>query len=287
MLKADTVLIGLHCSRTTVSAIVSPKEGCAVCQRIGVWPLAGSPNILWQSGEKSVMDDIAFSARRRGPRRARGRRSTGWSVARGGAAGAGGGGAGAAAPRWRSGCCSRGCARRGGGETPPYLVVDNGGGGVIRNMWVEGGGRVSGLRAEDTSTPMKIYQLSNEHHTRVEVILHNVQNWEFHCLQTEEEAGQQSTYALEIQNCKNILFANGYHYRVSRTAQPVPFGAKIKDSDGIVFDNIHVFSQARLPFDNTVLEEGSGVTVRANNFTHLVVSTAMKKGAAAAVAGGV
>ena len=53
---------------------------------------------------------------------------------------------------------------------------------------------------------------------------------------------------------------------------------QVRNSDNIVFDNIHVFSQTRLPFDNAVLEEGSGVTVRANNFTHLVVGKAMKKG---------
>ena len=45
---------------------------------------------------------------------------------------------------------------------------------------------------------------------------------------------------------------------------------KIRNSDNIVFDNVHIFSQTRLPFDNAVLEEGSGVAVRANNFTHLV-----------------
>jgi sugar lactone lactonase YvrE len=68
-------------------------------------------------------------------------------------------------------------------------------------------------------------------------------------------------------------------YRVSRTTQPKPYAALVRNSDNIVFDNMHIFSQARLPFDNAVLEEGSGVAVRADNFTHLVVSKAMKKGA--------
>ena len=49
---------------------------------------------------------------------------------------------------------------------------------------------------------------------------------------------------------------------------------------------MHIFSQTRLPFDNAVIEEGSGVVVRANNFTHLVVGKSMKKGAPAAAAGG-
>ncbi|HZK80596.1 MAG TPA: glycosyl hydrolase family 28-related protein, partial [Humisphaera sp.] len=229
MLKSDTVLIGLHCTRTTVSAIVSPQGGSPFVSGLGFSAIAGNPNILWQSGEKSVMDDIAF----------------------------GGGGFG------------RGGGRGAGSQPASYLVVTNGGGGIIRNVWIEGGGVPTGLRVEDTSTPGRIYQLSNEHHGRVEVIFRNVQNWEINCLQTEEEAGNQNTYSLDIQDCKNLLFANTYMYRVSRTTDPKTYAVQVRNSDNIVFDNIHIFSQTRLPFDNAVIEEGSGVTVRANNFTHL------------------
>jgi sugar lactone lactonase YvrE len=238
ILKPDTVLIGLHCTRTTVSAIASPKGGSPLISGLGFSSIAGSPNILWNSGEKSAMDDIAFS----------------------------GGGFG------------RGAARGAGGEAPPYLLINNSGGGIIRNLWIEGGAPPTGLRAEDTSTPAKIYQLSNEHHSRIEVVLRNVQNWEFHCLQTEEEAGQQNAYALDIEDCRNILLANTYMYRVSRIVKPVTDAVKVRNSDNIVFDDVHIFSQTRLPFDNAVLDESSGVATRANNFTHLVVSKSMKKG---------
>ena len=148
MLKSDTVLIGLYCTRTTISAIVSPNGGSPYVSGLGFSAIAGNPNILWQSGEKSVMDDIAFGG--------------GGGFGRGGGRGAG------------------------GGEPGPYLLVTNGGGGIIRNVWVEGGGLPTGMRVEDTSTPGRIYQLSNEHHGRVEVVFRNVQNWEIrHCLQTE------------------------------------------------------------------------------------------------------
>jgi len=248
-LKPDTVLIGLHCTRTTLSSIVTPHGGSNLVSGLGFSSVGQSPNILWMSGEKSVMDDIAFS-----------RGGFGFGHGRGGF-GRGRGGRGTA-----------------GGEAPPYLVVKNGGGGVIRNVWVEGGAPPSGLRVEDTSTPGQIFQLSNEHHSRVEVVFHNVQNWEINCLQTEEESGQQNTYALDIENCQNLLFANTYMYRVSRTIRPKDYAVLIRNSDKIVFDNVHIFSQTRLPFDNAVLEEGSGVAVRANNFTHLVVDKSMKKG---------
>ena len=244
MLKPDTVLIGLHCTRTTISAIVSPKGGSNIVSGLGFSAIGRSPNVLWMSGGKSAMDDIAFSG-----------------GGFGGGFGRGGGGGGAV-----------------GGDPAPYLLVTNGGGGVIRNVWVEGGGLPTGLRVENTSTTGRIYQLSNEHHGRVEVVFRNVQNWEVHCLQTEEESGNQTTYSLDIQDSQNLLFANTYMYRVSRTILPKTNAVQVRNSDNIVFDNVHIFSQTRLPFDNAVLEEGSGVAVRANNFTHLVVNKSMKKG---------
>jgi sugar lactone lactonase YvrE len=198
----------------------------------------------WMAGEKSGMDDIHFSAS---------------------GAGRGRGGAPDAAP---------GTAPAG---ESTHMLVDNGGGGIFRNLWIESG--PGGLRVENTSTPAKFYQISNEHHARVEVTLKNVQNWVFHCMQTEEEQGNQSTYGFDIQDCKDVLFANTYMYRVSRTAQPVTYAIKVRNSDNIVFDNMHIFSQTRLPFDNAVLEENSGTIVRANNFTHLVVGKSMKPGA--------
>ena len=265
VLKSDTVLIGLHCTRTTVSAIVSPKDGSNIISGLGFSAIAGNPNILWQSGEKSVMDDTAFSGGGFGGGFGRGRGAPGNLGTAGVTNAASGRG-----PRGSSGAGSS-------GEPAPYLLVTNGGGGVIRNVWVEGGGLPTGLRVEDTSTPGTIYQLSNEHHGRVEVIFRNARNWEIHCLQTEEEGGNQNTYSLDIQDCRNLLVANTYMYRVSRITNPKTYATLVRNSDNIVFDNMHIFSQTRLPFDNAVREEGSGVTVRANNFTHLVVNKAMNK----------
>ena len=48
MLKPDTVLIGLHCTRTTVSAIVSPKGGSNIVSGLGFSAVGQSPNVLWQ-----------------------------------------------------------------------------------------------------------------------------------------------------------------------------------------------------------------------------------------------
>ncbi len=244
-LKPDTVLIGLHCTPDHGQRDRLAQGRVEHHQRPGLQCRCAGPNILWQSGEKSVMDDIAFSGG-----------GFGGGFGRGG----GGGGAAAAASQrhtcWSTTAAAASSAMSGwkAATSPPALRVEN------------------------TSTPGKIYQLSNEHHGRVEVVFRNVQNWEIHCLQTEEESGNQSTYSLDIQDCQNLLFANTYMYRVSRTVNPKTYATQVRNSDNIIFDNMHVFSQTRIPFDNAVLEEGSGVTVRADNFTHLVVSKAMKKG---------
>lgn len=278
LLKTDTVLIGLHCTRTTLSPIISPKGGSNHVSGLG-FSAGQSPNILWMSGKTSVMDDIAFTGGGGGGAPGRGPRGFPGATNAPGASNAPAAGPGRGGPR-------------GGatGEAPAYLVITNGGGGIIRNVWVEGGAPPTGMRVEDTTTPGTIYQLSNEHHSRVEVVFRNVQNWEINCLQTEEEAGQQSAYVAEIENCQNLHFANTYMYRVSRTARPVEYAIRIRNSDNIIFDNVHIFSQTRVPFDHAVLEEGSGVHVRANNFTRVVVGKSMKKGAPlklpAAFAGG-
>ena len=141
---------------------------------------------------------------------------------------------------------------------------------------------------ENTSTPGKIYQISVEHHMRVESQFHNVKNWEFYALQTEEEnpAGAKAI-ALEIQDCRNLLFANTYMYRVSRTVLPKTYAVMVRNSDNIQFENVKVFSQTRLAFDNAVLDEDSGVAVRPHFFTSFVVKKGMKAPAATSVAGGV
>jgi sugar lactone lactonase YvrE len=65
-------------------------------------------------------------------------------------------------------------------------------------------------------------------------------------------------------------------YRVSRTTLPKTYGVIVRNSDNIRFENMKVFSQTRLAFDNAVLDEDSGVAVRSQFFTHFVVRKGMK-----------
>jgi sugar lactone lactonase YvrE len=175
-----------------------------------------------------------------------------------------------------------GFGRGSGGVQGPDLLIKDGGGGIFRGNWPHGTiSRTAGLHVENTSAPGKVYQISVEHHMRVESQFHNVQNWEFYALQTEEEnpAGHDAI-ALEIEACRNLLFANTYMYRVSRVVKPKTYAVTVHNSDNIRFENVKVFSQTRLAFDNAVLDEDNGVAVRSQFFTNFVV----RKGTTAAAA---
>ncbi|MDH7599674.1 MAG: glycosyl hydrolase family 28-related protein [Sedimentisphaerales bacterium] len=169
-----------------------------------------------------------------------------------------------------------GFGQSGGAQGPDLLIKD--GGGIIRGNWPHNTScRTAGLRIENTSSPGRIYQISVEHHMNVEAQFYNVQNWEFYALQTEEEnpAGHRAI-AMEIKDCRNLLFANTFMYRVSRTTLPMTYGAIVSGSDDIRFENMKVFSQTRLAFDNAILEKDSNVSVRSHFFTNLVVNKQLK-----------
>ena len=65
-------------------------------------------------------------------------------------------------------------------------------------------------------------------------------------------------------------------YRVSRNVLPKTHAAIVSASDGIDFQNVKVFSQTRLAFDNAVFEESSGVVVRPHFFTRFIVEQGPK-----------
>ena len=271
ILRPDSVLIGFHSGNTilsltgsgeqTTGVIVGPKDGSPLIAGLGVVP--GNPRaagILWMSGSKSCLDDVSFGSRAGG--------------------GNGGRGRGAGTPPIASPATTDPSVAP-TAATPtvaPDLLVTDGGGGIFRNMWARVTASGVGLRAENTSTPTRIYQLSNEHHSRVEVQFNHVQNWEVYCLQTEEEnpAGADAI-AVDIQDCRHLLFANTYMYRVSRNVRPKTFAIQVRNSDDVVFDNVKTFSQTRLAFDHALVDETSGVSVRARDFTHFAVDKSLKK----------
>ena len=173
------------------------------------------------------------------------------------------------------------------GQRPPVQVNSQyqslwvrDGGGVLRGIWSHATTAKAGLVIEDTTRKGAIYQFSCEHHMQNEVRLQKVRNWRIDDLQTEEEnpAGQDAV-PVELNDVHNVTFANTYMYRVSRTVLPRPYAVVAQDADGVTFDNVKVFSQTRLAFDNSVHLEDSGVDVRAHHFVHFAIEKGAKPGA--------
>lgn len=251
-LKRDTVLIGMNPGNTVISLANASPEFAGKGESIGV--------LVAPKGGKNIVSSIGIAPGTDNPR--------------------------AAAAIWMAGRDSMlddvsfpgsGFGTKYADTQGPDLWIRDGGGGIFRGNWPHGTIASAGLRITNTSTPGKVYQMSVEHHMRVESQFHNVKNWEFYALQTEEEnpAGARAI-AMEIQNCRDLLFANTYMYRVSRTVLPKTYAIMTRNSDDIRFENMKVFSQTRLSFDNAVLDEDSGVAVRAHFFTGFTVRKGLK-----------
>jgi sugar lactone lactonase YvrE len=249
-LKPDTVLIGLNPGNTSISLAAATPEFKGDGDPLGI--------LVAPKGGRNIVSSLGISPGVDNPR--------------------------AAGVVWMAGSGSMlddvSFPGAGGGkysdtQGPDLWIKD--GGGIFRGNWPHGTIAKAGLRIENTSTPGRIYQISVEHHMRVESQFQNVQNWEFYALQTEEEnpAGMDAI-ALEIQNCRNLLFANTYMYRVSRTTLPKTYAVVVRDSDNIRFQNVKVFSQTRLAFDHAVLDKDSGVAARPQFLTSFVVKKGTK-----------
>lgn len=161
----------------------------------------------------------------------------------------------------------------------PSLWVHDGGGGILRGIWSHGGTAKAGLLIENTTTPGVIYQFSCEHHMRDEVRMDHAANWKIYDLQTEEENPEGAdAVAVELESVQNVHLANTYMYRVSRNVMPKPYAVVAHDSSGVDFDNVKVFSQTRLAFDNSIFDQGSGVEVRAHHFVHFALTSSVRPG---------
>jgi sugar lactone lactonase YvrE len=274
-LKADTALIGLNPATTQISLldrspafggdgapvgiVTAPRDGRNFVRSIMITTGSFNPRaagVIWMAGKNSFLDDVSFPGQRF----------------------FGSGFRGFGFPR-RPAATGAPAVRPSFEFTPAAadLLVTNGGGGIFRNNWPHGINARIGLRVENTDTPGKIYQMSVEHHFRVESEFHKVRNWEMYAFQTEEEnpAGANA-YAIDIEDSRGLLFANTYMYRVSRNVLPKTYAILTRRSDDIAFENMKVFSQTRLAFDNALYNEANGAYVRSHFFTRFAVNAGAK-----------
>jgi sugar lactone lactonase YvrE len=253
-LRPDTVLIGLHPSATQFALpdgvegyqgagaprplLEAPKGGHNTVTGIGI--STGSINrraagVLWMAGADSLMDDVFFF---------RGHEEQ--------------------IPLEQ---------RTEGLDTQyPSLWITNGGGGTFADIWTPNSNAQAGLYISNTTTLGHLYEFSNEHHTRNEVMLDQVENWDLVALQTEEERDPSSlALSLDISRSRNITVANYFAYRVTAVSQPYPYAVGISDSHDIRFRNVHVFSSGKFPFDNSVDDATNHAEVRAREIAWLDV----------------
>jgi sugar lactone lactonase YvrE len=265
-LRPDTVLIALHPSMTQfdipsgaqafqgpgtpVPLLEAPRGGHTVVIGIGLYTNginSRALGALWMAGADSLMDDVRFLGGH-GTNALDGTRIN---------------------PYNNTHTADPDILRRWDAQFPSLWVTD-GGGGTFADIWTPDTFAQAGIYVSDTDTPGHVYELSSEHHVRNEVKLVRVKNWEIDALQTEEERGE-SPFALplSIEQSSNITIANYHGYRVVSSYQPFPCAIKVSESRDIRFRNVHVNSNSKVSFDNSIIDATHHQQVRAREFASL------------------
>jgi sugar lactone lactonase YvrE len=267
-LRPDTVLIGLHPSTTQFDIadstaafqgpgapkplIEAPLGGTNIVTGIGLY--TGGINsravgAMWMAGANSLMDDVRFLGGH-GTNNPDGTRIN---------------------PYNNTHTADPDLSKRWDGQYPSLWVIH--GGGTFADIWTPDTYAQAGLYVSDTETPGHVYELSSEHHVRNEVKLDHVANWEIFALQTEEERGEGPfALPLEIDNSSNVLFANYHSYRVISTYQPFPYAIRVSNSRAIRFRNVHVYSNSKASFDNSVFDQSLNAEIRYREVGSLDIS---------------
>jgi len=271
-LRPDTVLIGLHPLSTQlvltdntpafsgdggpVPLLLAPRGGKCVVNGIGLDTGFNTRAVgcKWMAGEKSMMNDVRFI---------------------------GGHGTcnpdGSRYPMYNNNRTADADVARRWDSQYHSLWITDGGGGTFKDIWTPSPYAQSGLYVSDTQTPGRVYALSAEHHVRVEVKLKNVVNWQFFGLQTEEERGEGTrALPIEIDGCRDLLFANLHLYRVE---MPDPFlcAIQVTASDRIDLRGSRIYSPGRTAFDNLVVDTVTGARVRAREAAWVRVSNEARR----------
>ncbi len=253
-LSPDTVLIGLDPSTTQLDLadrtpgfdgpgspkpmLLAPVGGHNIVMGVGLFTGGVNPRataLMWQAGPDSLVDDVRFLGGH-GTNLPDGTRMNPYNSTHSGDPNP--------AYRWDA--------------QYPSLWVNNNGGGTFVDIWTPDTFAQAGLYVSDTTTPGHVYELSSEHHVRNEVKLNRVANWEIVSLQTEEERGEGGfCLPLSIQESHDITVAEMHAYRVVSSFQPFPETIHVTGSHNLRFRNLHIYSDSKAVFDNSVVDEDS------------------------------
>ncbi|MBP1635328.1 MAG: SMP-30/Gluconolaconase/LRE domain protein [Acidobacteria bacterium] len=269
VLRPDTALVGLHPLVTALvlpdrtegfqgagapkPLIEAPRGGANVLIGIGVYTNGINPRavgVKWMAGARSMMNDVRLLGGH-GTNNLDGTRANPYNANRTGDPDP--------ARRWDS--------------QYPSLWVTEGGGGTFFDIWTPSSFAMSGMLISDTATEGRIYQMSSEHHVRYEIQVRNAAHWRIYAMQTEEERGEGGfALPLEIDNSRDITFANFHLYRVISSYQPFPWAVKITKSRDIRFRNFHCYSNSKVSFDAAVYDQTHGREIRQREFAWLDVT---------------
>lgn len=255
-LRPDTILIGLHPTLTQFGVpdnapgfqgvgaprpvIYAPPGGQNIIQGFGVFTGGVNPRaagVIWRAGEKSLVDDVRFL----------GGHGSGFN------------------PYNNNHTADPDLHKRWDGQYPSLWITE-GGGGTFADIWTPDTFAQAGFYVSWTKTPGHVYELSNEHHVRNEIIFSHVENWDINAPQTEEEAGESpESLSLEFDWCKNITVANYHGYRVTRSHAPFPAAVRLYQSSSLHFRNVLVNAESGYAVCDA---NGCGTFLRASKFPY-------------------
>ncbi|HET6556725.1 MAG TPA: glycosyl hydrolase family 28-related protein [Prolixibacteraceae bacterium] len=153
------------------------------------------------------------------------------------------------------------------------LWVTNGGGGTLKDIWTASTYAGNGFYVSNTSTPARVYAMSLEHHVRFESRMDKVSNWKLYAFQFEEEGREgKDCQSLEMNACKDILFANFWMYRVIRVNTPRPWGIKMSDCQNIEFRNMRNWTQVLHVPELTIFDMNKNLAVYPWDFARATIT---------------
>ena len=153
------------------------------------------------------------------------------------------------------------------------IWVTNNGGGTLKDIWTANTYASAGLYISNTSTPGKVYAMSLEHHVRQEARLSNVANWQFYAFQFEEEGREgKNAQTLNINDSRDLMFANFWMYRTIRVNTPRPWGIRISNSRNIEFRNMRSWTQVLQLPERTIFDMDKNLVVYPGDFAFVNVT---------------
>ncbi len=146
-------------------------------------------------------------------------------------------------------------------QYPSLMIRD--GGGTFKNIWTASPYASAGIYIEDTKNEIDMYAISLEHHVRNELVMKNVENAKLYGMQFEEDKNEgEFVLPIEMQDCKNVVFATVYCFRTVFVDTPLSFCAKTYNCQKVKFFNVHNFSQMKYTISNFLLDVNSRIVIR-------------------------